>query len=200
MIGKLKASNAIIRRYSDDLLELADLRNAIVHERTDPNFAIAEPHDLIVKKLEMIEWELTKPKAVIPLFSKQVHSFELNAPLSQVLIRIRETAFSQFPIYEGKKFVGLITENGITNWLAQNVEEDIISIQETQLRELLQFEEILDNYIFISRATSIYEASEFFKEHFQKGHKLDAILITHSGDENETLLGIITVADIIDIP
>ncbi|MBY6035066.1 hypothetical protein KUV80_00270 [Fictibacillus nanhaiensis] len=33
---------------------------------------------------------------------------------------------SQFPIYDGANYLGLITENGITSWMAKNVEEDLI--------------------------------------------------------------------------
>ncbi|WP_253291319.1 hypothetical protein [Virgibacillus proomii] len=41
----LKNSNALIKEYSDDLLEFAELRNAIVHNKIDMTYAIAEPHD-----------------------------------------------------------------------------------------------------------------------------------------------------------
>lgn len=35
----------MIRKYEDDLLQLAQLRNAIVHDRIAVDFVIAEPND-----------------------------------------------------------------------------------------------------------------------------------------------------------
>jgi hypothetical protein len=68
IVGK---TNAVVRKYRDDLKELADLRNAIVHETTHPNYAIAEPHDTTVDKIKHIENEMAEPKKVIPLFSRK---------------------------------------------------------------------------------------------------------------------------------
>lgn len=200
MVVMLKRSHAIVRRYSDDLLEFAELRNAIVHERTEPNYAIAEPHERIVTLIEMIENELTQPKTVIPLFSKEVYALQSYESLSRVLYKIKQSTITRFPVYDKDRFVGLITANGITHWLAQNVEEDIISIEETRLNELLQFEGAANNYCFIGRDASIYEAADLFKDRFHTGQKLDAILITESGNQDESLLGIITLADIMNIP
>ena len=37
--------NAVIKKYEEDLLQLAQLRNAIVHDRIAVDFVIAEPND-----------------------------------------------------------------------------------------------------------------------------------------------------------
>lgn len=39
-----------VKSYRDDLLELAQLRNAIVHDRISPDFVIAEPNEWVIKK------------------------------------------------------------------------------------------------------------------------------------------------------
>lgn len=200
MVVMLKRSNAIVRRYNEDLLELAELRNAIVHGRTEPNYAIAEPHDRTVKIIESIESELLQPQKVIPRFSKEVFSFQSHEALSSVLRKIKESTLTRFPVYDRERFIGLITANGITHWLARHVEEHIISINETPLESLLQFEATSNNYLFINSEASIYEASDIFKDRLHHGPKLDALLITQHGQKDEELLGIITVADIIHIP
>jgi hypothetical protein len=46
-------SNPAVRRFKDDLKEFADLRNAIVHERTDGH-VLAEPNDKAVNEIAAI--------------------------------------------------------------------------------------------------------------------------------------------------
>jgi hypothetical protein len=47
LVDKASAGSAVVRRYRDDLREYGDLRNAIVHERSD-GYPIAEPHANVV--------------------------------------------------------------------------------------------------------------------------------------------------------
>lgn len=199
LVRNAEKSNAVVRKYKNDLLELADLRNAIVHERTDPHYTIAEPHDETVERILLIEKELTEPKTVIPYFSKKVHSFQADVSLSHVLYTIKNTTFTRFPVYDNDTIIGLITEKGIAHWLAQNIEEEEISIKNTKLRDLLQYEQVLNNHIVLDRNASIYEAAEIFIDRLHQNKRIDAILITHSGKRNEKLLGIITLADMINL-
>ena len=53
-VKRAAEKNIIVRRYKDDLLEISELRNAIVHERTDPEYLIAEPHDSVIELLELV--------------------------------------------------------------------------------------------------------------------------------------------------
>ena len=66
----------MIRKYEDDLLQLAQLRNAIVHDRIAVDFVIAEPNDWTVKRIQLIEQELIQPETVLPRFAKRVTGFE----------------------------------------------------------------------------------------------------------------------------
>ncbi|WP_010093900.1 CBS domain-containing protein [Ornithinibacillus scapharcae] len=184
--------NAVVRRYKDDLLEFAELRNAIVHNRLDTVQVIAEPHDSIVEQIEKIEDEITKPKLVIPQFEKKVHSFQLTDSLSDLLNAIDKQGYSKFPIYLGKEFKGLVTESGITKWLAKNKDASIIT---TSIEEIMPYQKE-DNYQFVSRDTTVYHAIEAFKDRIGNGSRMDALLITNGGQLNEELLGIITVFDV----
>lgn len=189
--------NVIIKRNEDKLNKFADLRNAIVHKSTQGTYAIAEPHDSIVEEIEKVEQELINPPKVIPTFQTKVETFKHNNSIADVLKIIRERDYTQFPVYQEEEFIGLLTENGITKWLARNIEEDIISLQETNLVDILEFEEEVDNYIFIGKEMNVYEAEEIFKNFPHDRERLDALLITHSGKNTQSLLGIITTWDIL---
>jgi predicted transcriptional regulator len=192
-------TNAEVRSFREDLKEFSDLRNAIVHERTEANFIIAEPHDTAVQKMEFIEKEISKPKKAIPLFQSEVTTFQANDTLEDLLKSIDENRFSQFPVYNDNEFVGLITEGGITRWLSHVRHKDVISFSEVMLQDIIAYEEVGNNYRFVSRETNIYEIKEIFLQQFEeKQTKLNALLITQHGKPNEALLGIITAWDIIN--
>jgi predicted transcriptional regulator len=193
-------TNPEVRSFREDLKEFSDLRNAIVHERTEPNFIIAEPHDTVVQKMEFIVKEISKPKKVIPLFQKEVTLFQAHDTLIDALTSIDQYQFSQFPVYSDNKFIGLITESGITRWLSHVRHKDVISFSEVTLQDIVTYEEVGNTYRFISRETNIYEMKEIFLQQIESEEpKLNALLITHHGKPNESLLGIITAWDIINV-
>ncbi len=194
----LQKSNAIIKQYMDDLLEFAELRNAIVHNKLDMAFVIAEPHDSVVERIEKIESELTQPRTVNPLFIKKVVSFQQHEPLSNILDVINHKGITKFPIYDGNEFQGLVTHKGIAKWLAKGTEADTVPLFKTSIMEVLQGEKS-DNHKFISTGTSVYEAMDIFREQIGNGNRLEALLITKNGTSEEKLLGIVTNWDIMEV-
>lgn len=198
MISDLKRTNAVVRKYETDLREFADLRNAIVHERTDPNYVIAEPHESTVRKIQFILGELTNPERIYPKFRRSVETLSLETSVGQALSLIRDFAYSQFPVYDNGTCIGLITDNGITRWLAHHVEEDLISLSESTISEVLELEENTQRFKFMNIHMTVYDAKEVFNT--PSDLPLSAILITQNGRAQESLLGIITPWDILQSP
>ncbi len=50
---------------------MAQLRNAIVHEKIGENFVIAEPNQWVVTRIQQIEQALLQPETVLPKFGKK---------------------------------------------------------------------------------------------------------------------------------
>ncbi|MGO4888550.1 CBS domain-containing protein [Anaerobacillus sp. MEB173] len=198
LVDLSKKRNPLVMKYELDLKKFAELRNAIVHEQTEIEFIIAEPHIQIVEEIEKIKEELTKPELVIPRFKRKVIYFQLEDRLTTVLKAIKEHAFTQYPIYKDGKFFGLITENGIVRWLSNKVDKDQITLNSKTLDQVMLYERHAQNVIFIHKETTLYEAQDLFvKQLDKKFTRLDALLITETGDKNEPLLGIITPYDVI---
>ncbi|MFD1030010.1 CBS domain-containing protein [Metaplanococcus flavidus] len=192
-----KKEHAAIRKYEDDLREFGDLRNAIVHHRTATEFVIAKPHTEIVELIEHIENLLSRPITVGTSFARQVHIFNSDDTLRKVLRMVRDKNFKHIPVYKDGEFSGLLTANGIMRWLAATVEEEVISREITTMDDILKYEKNGNNFRFIASNTPVYEAEEIFKNSVVSGHKLEAILITRNGKEDEALTGIITPIDLI---
>lgn len=197
---RLRKKDAIVNRYHNDLLEYSELRNAIVHERTEVNYTIADPHIEIVEAIEKIADEMTAPKLVIPTFAKTLKVLQADLTVKEILNVIRETKFTQFPIYRSKQFVGLLTDKKVLHWIAHNMNGNFSELLKTPLIKLIDDNGSDLNYRFIPRSMDIYQAEGLLLEMFKKHEGIAALLITEDGKSNQKLLGMVTPKDLIRVP
>ncbi|WP_274308767.1 CBS domain-containing protein [Solibacillus daqui] len=202
LIDQAKNKSPLVRKYEDDLRSFADLRNAIVHNRTSMEYVIAEPHTEIVEKIEHIDEAIAKPKLVGQLYRKRVYTLQTTDSLQHALKVIRKKKYTQFPVYdERKRFQGLVTTVGITNWLATTITGAKLQVPNHMpiVKDILQHEKNKKNYQFISRFLTIYEAEEIFKLGVERGRRFEALLITEHGRPHQKLIGIVTPIDIMKV-
>ncbi len=195
LVDTVSKTDPIVKRYKFDLKEYADLRNAIVHERTDGH-VIAEPNNRAVKSIETIANMLTNPPKVIPFFKCEAHILSVGDPVAKAVKIMFERSFSQMPVYDTHAFEGLLTTNTITRWLGANVGEDIFSLAETTVSQVLGYAEDKDDFLFLKKDSTLFEILEGFEKFDAKGKRLEAILITQNGKPTEKLLRIITIWDL----
>lgn len=186
-------------RFLDDLKNLTALRNSLVHGKTAPYQYLSVPISEVVENIERIKERLTNPEMVLPRFQKKVDTVDINDSLFDLLQLINENHYSQFPVYEDNVFKGLITENGITKWLAGATDSiNKVNLKEIMIKDMLDKQERRtksSNALFIKRDTSIEHLINYFSDNIS----VEAILITHTGKEDQSLLGIVTVSDILDL-
>ena len=117
--------------------------------------------------------------------------------MATVLKTIKHRDYSQFPVYEDGRFRGLLTENGITRWLAHHVmtKLSLVELEDVPVKDVLESEERRRNYHFMPRDTRVDDVVA----QFASGELLEAVLITATGKPSETLLGIATRWDILHI-
>lgn len=198
LVETASAANPAVRRFRDELKEFADLRNAIVHERTDGR-VIAEPNDRAVADFERIRLALMKPTAVIPLFQRAVRTRDISDSICAAVCDMREGAFSQLPILSNGTFVALLTSETVVRWLASEVNNDLVSLLETKIQSVLPHTEDEENVCFLPRRAALHEAVNHFENFAARGKNLDAILITEGGRGDQSILGILTVYDLPDL-
>lgn len=109
---------------------------------------------------------------------------------------MREGSFSQLPVLTDGSVVALLTSETVVRWLASELPNDVVSLQETPIQVVLGHVEDQDHYCFLPRTASLYEVISTFEDFTARGKDLDAILITDSGKPNQKLLGILTVYDL----
>jgi predicted transcriptional regulator len=184
-------------RDADLLRTIAAVRNAIIHGKTEAFRYVAVPTPSLAQKLKGCRDRLINPPNVIATFQRKVETVGIKDPLTQVLKIIRQRNYSQFPVYEGERFRGLLTENGITRWLAHHVDTKIstVELDDVSVKAVLQNEETLKTYHFVAGDIRVDDVSALFAAHGE----LEAVLITTQGKESEPLLGIATRWDILHL-
>jgi predicted transcriptional regulator len=180
---------------SDYLWMAAELRNVLVHRKTKSFQPVAVPTMPVVETLERICRRLTDPPLVMPRFQRAVEVVTLEESLAKVLKRVAQRGYSQFPVYDAEQFRGLLTENGITRWLAHHVSRtmSLVELDEVPVRQVLPEEEKRQNCLFVSRSSAVDDVKVLFAEK----ELLEAALITQTGDRAEKLIGIVTRWDVL---
>jgi predicted transcriptional regulator len=195
-INRCKNKDRIVKFYFDELNTFLDLRNFLVHEHNSKNI-LASPTDETLKRIKEIKNKIINPDVVGKIFKSKVSSFFINDTLDKVLADVKEFNYTQFPIFSKDGFVGVLSENGITHWLAQEADNDIISINETKLKDVIRLEEINNNYRLINPNSSIYDLLDIFQKGYKDNNKSLVVLITNKKNpiHESDFTGIVTYAD-----
>jgi predicted transcriptional regulator len=191
-------SHQLIDRYKDDLEQYAKLRNAIVHDKKEIGFYIAEPHIEVVKHIEQLAKIFTSPNYALTIASKEVIHFHTDDSILAVIQGIKEHSFSQYPIYNEKECIGLLTTGDIVKWLAEHVVNSVVDLADFKVMDImLNVKEY--PLAFAPKSINIFEVEDIYKEYHKLNMDLEAVVITENGKRNETPLGLITAWDLIEI-
>lgn len=200
---KLKVTkNKVAKFYREDLISLGELRNAIVHTPRIGGEVIAEPHDETVRRIEGIYEKIVSPPKVIPTFQFPVLGAKEEEYINDIILEMKRKSFSQFPVFDvNGEVCELINNNTISRWLAGKLEENgTIVIENVKVKDFISEIEFKNNYKFVSKNTSIYEAYDLFINQINvKRRNLDVLFITETGKSKSKLLGLITIEDIANL-
>lgn len=193
-IKRLQYNHRVIGHYYKELKEYNDLRNAIVHERIDGR-VIAEPNDYAVEEIEMIHAKLLSPKSILTICKHKVHQLKSSDKLTTALRLMKKHNISQIPIFD-KEFVAMLNSDTISSWMSHSIKQDLISLSETLVSDVLTYKSDFRVTHFVSRDSSVHEILDLYKGNVNEPKQIDAIIITHSGKSSEKALSMITDYDI----
>lgn len=179
----------VIRRFETELKTFGDLRNLLSHNNASD---IAVPSVKTVKRIETIWRNIAHPVTSMEMAHKDVVTLRDTDLLVDVLAAVDEKEFTHFPVYRGKEFLGLLTDNGITFWLARHRKHNSLTLDDVQIKDILDKDEKRQNYRFVSRKQSIFEVDDYFGDPL-----MEALFVTENGKKSETILGIITGWDVL---
>lgn len=191
-------NHSLIRKYKSELHQFAKLRNAIVHERVNADYYIAEPHIEVVERIEEICREFEKPQTALSIATSPVFYYYEDAYLKDVLKVINKFDFTRFPVYDKEdKYIALLTSTEIIKWMAKYFSSEVIHFEDVRIKDLLRKGK---NYFvtFVKEDASLYEIEELFERYHTRGKKLQAVIITETGDRHGKPIGVITPWDLLD--
>ena len=191
-------NHSLVRKYKSELHQFAKLRNAIVHERVNADYYIAEPHIEVVERIEEIAREFEKPQTALSIATSPVFYYYEDAYLKDVLKVINKFDFTRFPVYDkDDKYVALLTSTEIIQWMAKHFSDSVVHFEDVRVKELLTKGK---NYFvtFVDEDASLYHIEELFERYHTRGKKLQAVIITETGDRHGKPIGVITPWDLLD--
>lgn len=197
MVNQMKKKSAAVRRYEFDLREFADLRNAITHGNMGEDVAIAEPHDNVVAKLQLIRDQIVAPPAITKLVSHEVKTIDGAMKFSDALGLMKEHGYGQLPVYEEEQYQGIFNGEIVMRWLRSNHTQEVLKLNQVTVNEIIDSDSAQSHQvIFKPRAASVLDIQETVERYTDKQYRLQAIIVTENGLPTEKPLTIITSADL----
>lgn len=194
LVTKAAKINEVVAYYEFDLIEYSQLRNAITHNRIGTmDEVIAEPHTKVVDAIEGIEKALTSAKFIVDKFKKKVVFADKSDSLEKVLALKKKTGYSVLPIYDGKSYLGTLSEPMLARW----VEDTFPNVDpETKVVDLLTYSKREERVIFVDDKTTIFQAISIFTKRYQAGQRVAALIVSEKGRTNVLPIAVLTLADL----
>lgn len=191
----------VVLTYKRKLDIYRQFRNILVHSTLNEEESIANPSPSLIDEMKQVTEKIKHPKMVRDLFLEKVISFNQRDRLKDVLETIKENQISQFPVFHENKLVGLISENGITNFLANSIKDDTISISGTTVEDILKNDAEKDSYEIIPENQSIFDIEAIYSKKIEEGIVAYFLLIAKNEKVTgpDDLSGIITPWDMPEI-
>ena len=198
MIRRCAGLNQVVRKYEDKLIDYGRLRNAIVHSSIE-DVIIAEPHESVLLEFEKIARLITTPpRALQTIATQTVEVIEGNTLVKEVMKMIFTSGYKNIPVYTDGKLIGIANASKILEELGHQAFEgnDLEKfVSRERIGSIIKSDTVENYYMVCNKDVTVEEVLELF----YKNRKLLVVLITANGNFLDKPLGIVTVADIMDM-
>lgn len=195
-IRQTRYKDPMIKRFYDDLIDYADLRNVLVHNKQG-NVYLAEPNVDVLKTLEHVIRVIDNPKKVKDYFLSDVKTLTSDMTLLDVMTMIKQYRYSHYPVFEKDTCIGILTDNGIVHYLADhNLSET--SYKDVDVKMLLASDDHHQAFKCISKEHVAYTLLEELDIH---EHTLKVFLVFHqlSDQSRDGLVGMVVPKDLFKV-
>lgn len=196
LVRQAAKRDPLVRSAEDDLMELSELRNAIVHDRGG-GYVVAEPHEETVERLEKIVELIVDPPRIDEVMSRPVKTCRPDEPVAEAARRMVDGEFSRLPVYaDDGAFLGLLTANAIARWVATRLAGAAHSLHEEPVSAVLEFGDAGRRFEVVDRRRLVTDVVAMFVDAPREGRRVEAVLVTPTGDPTERPMGIVTAQDL----
>ncbi|MBR3201981.1 MAG: CBS domain-containing protein [Solobacterium sp.] len=181
-------NNTVVAKNEELLKEYADLRNAIVHQRSRTEEIIAEPLDSVTENIERIANLLNSDESVFAYSTTPVRCANETTTVKEGYYLIHEIGGDKLPVYKDGEFLGLITMDQLAGWMVNGHSAD------EPVRNLIEDDKGMT--VFMAKTQSIMDAVLFFDRTVKDSGSAPVILVTENGKPQEMPIGILSTHDL----
>ena len=193
LVDKAAGKNSAIRQFRKRLKPLGNLRNVLVHDH-EHHKEVAVPTERTVRGLEALAETITSPPPLLTVAAKLV-TCRPSDPVGAAARVMHDNSFSQLPVLDGEKLVGLLTGETIARWLAARLDGGVGILEEEPVGKVLEHQEAA-GYVLVAQAATVFDGLKEFDQALRSGTALQAVIVTANGKATESPLGIVTPSDI----
>lgn len=177
---------------SELLQEMAELRNAIAHGSYEDGEPLADPRPSTVTQLRAVRDELLRPTRAMDILGiREVLVLAPDSLINDALLLLRDEHIDHFPIYQGRRFVGVLTSTAIARWVAHDL-GDNGHLDAATVSAALEHVQPKEEIAFFSREVA---ATEVVRTLLQPGGPRFG-LITEHGKRDERPLRTVSFGDV----
>ena len=177
-------------RDAETLRLFTSMRNFLVHETVRPFDYPCVPSESAVREIEAIRERLLHPVTIGQKFGREVVTLRVSDTLETALHTMNARDIARFPIFDGDRFVGVLSERDIARFVSYTVARGEQFSAQTPISQVLPRQPKRPIFRFAPPETSVTQAAFWFGENTF----LEAILIAPHGGEHPT--GIVTRGDV----
>lgn len=205
-ISKLLISkDMLIKHYKNELEEIGELRNYMMHNSTRNYAYPVYPSPEYNELLRTIIGEIKQPKTIYNskmCVRNDGHMLwaSLTDNVQDTVRKMLEKVYTQVPILEDGRMVGVFSESSLIEMFKEG--NDIANDPHVRFENILEYididrERILEDFGVIDKDSSTYEVEEFFKRAFDSDKRITCLFITENGKKTEKILGLTTIWDVL---
>ena len=196
MIRKAAAANYVVRKYEEDLIDYARLRNAIIHKSRDDEI-IAEPLPAVADKMQHIAALLSTPPVAFKFVKDhEVMCFPHDTRLREIVVAISGNGYSNIPIIRDGVMIGVLNNKRIVEELGKrllNRQSADDFFNNATAGSILTKDD--KHYKILKKTASIEQVLNLF----HNNQSLRVVLFTEDGTNLGRPLGIITQGDLLQL-
>ncbi len=193
LVRRLAESDKTVKRYEEDLLSFARLRNAIVHSSVKERI-IAEPCDDVTALIKNIARLLSSPPLLGSIKERGATGISADAALKEAIIKGAATGYSNLPVYRGGRMIGILNNRRIVRFLGEALKrgENVDELLDLPCSDIVREEDMVNYYKVLGKNSTVQEAIGAF----ENNRKLLAVVVTERGSEGDRILNIIVPSDL----
>lgn len=194
-IAPLFRERSELKKHKNEFYKLKNIRNIIGHNADTLSITLFSVKDKTIERLESLLSSIEESTSVFSVCVKyeEILSANLNDSLLEKLKIMQSKKFNTIPVIENKKIVGIFSEDTLLRYLIDN--EIILIDSSLRFKDIDKYLVVNENklrYRFISKSLSIKSLYEQYTTDFENQVNIKAYFITHSGNQKEKVLGLIT--------